>query len=317
MERQTIEEEPARVPGRFTGAALAVGAPVVGVAVAALAMSVGLDPSWLLGAVLGGIVTVVVQRAHLTWFASTVRQAEGAAWMDRLPIPLWILRRPLRAIEQQLGREHAPPVATAAGDQVREVTVDRLEMEVHTLDRALDDSRADVAEILDSLDRALTAPSSEAVLRAELPRLRELVRMNVYAQLPNEELALGDVVADVVAGGAGPGRVSVESALPSITAPPPLVEALVRAGLALALTSTRGMVGVRGVVDRAMVVVAFSAGDPSDRSVDAALLRRAAAILGGGATTRGGEMIAVIPAVFRPGIRAVLPRQTDWDPEAI
>ena len=303
--------------GGSATATAVVGAIAAGVLLAGLSVSVGLHPAWLLGGVAGVVVAVVVQRVQLTWFASTIQRAEGAEWMNRLPLSLWILRRPLRAIEQQLGRRQAALDDATTRDQLREVTVDKLEMEIHTLGRALDDSRTDVAEILESLDRALAAARSDSVLRSEVPRLRELVRMNVYAQLPNEEMPLGDVLAGVVAAGIWTGRLSVQSALPSVSAPSPLVDALVSAAVALAMAATDEVVHVRGVADGAMAVLAFSAGDPAAPSVDAALLRRAAVVLGGDTTTRGGEMLVVIPSVFRAGIRAVRPRETNWDPGAI
>lgn len=317
MERLSFGKRLEEARGGYAAAASVVGAIAAGVLLVGLTLSVGLDPGWLLGGVFGVVVAVVVQRVQLTWFASTIQRAEGAEWMNRLPLSLWILRRPLRAIEQQLGRRQAALDDATTRDQLREVTVEKLEMEIHTLGRALDDSRADVAEILESLDRALAAASSDIVLRTEVPRLRELVRMNVYAQLPNEEMQLGDVLAGAVAAGIWTGRLSVQSTLPAVSAPSPLVEALMTAAVAVAMAATDQVVRVRGVADGAMAVLAFSAGDPAAPSVDAALLRRASVILGGDTTTRGGEMLIVIPSVFRAGIRAVRPRETDWDPEAI
>jgi hypothetical protein len=291
---------------------------VIGLVVVAAGIGLGVPTSAYIGGVVGMVLAVVVQRVELAWFAAGVRRSEGAEWMDRLPPSLAALRRPLRLVEEQIVGRVAELQDASARERLRDVAVDALEMEVDTLDRALDDARGDMAEVLAALDRSLGSKRPDAVLRRELVELRELVRLNVYAELPSEEMSLGDCVAEVVAGGAPRGSLVVAGSLPSIQAPPPLVEALIRAVVGIAMAGSEQPVELRGLMDGAMIVLIITSSGDIDESIHGALGRRAAGILGGDIAVRGGVTTVVVPRVFTPGVKPIRPAAIDWDfPEAI
>ncbi len=290
----------------------------VGAALAAAAIAAGAAPAAVIGVVLGAVAAVVTQRLQLARFAAGVRRSEGADWIDRVPMSLAALRRPLRAVEQQLSLRSAALDDATARDRLRDVAVDALELEVDTLERALADARADMAEILGSLDRVLASSAPQAVLRRELVGLRELVRLSVYAELPSDVVPLGDVVAEVVAAGVPRGRVQVRGALPSMTAPSLLIEAMVRSVIGHALSMGEHVVDIAGTVDGAMVVLEVSGPIRPEPTIHIALARRAVAILGGDVAEKTDRLMVVVPSRFIPGLRAVTPQPIDWDlPEAI
>lgn len=290
----------------------------VGAVVAVASITSGVAPAAVIGVVVGAVAAVVAQRLQLARFAAGVRRSEGADWIDRVPVSLAALRRPLRAVEQQLSVRSAALEDATARDRLRDVTVDALELEVDTLDRALGDARADMAEILGSLDRALAGSAPQAALRRELVELRELVRLSVYAELPNDVVRLGDVVAEVVSAGVPRGRVQVSGPLPSMTAPSPLIEAMVRSVIGHALSMGEHVVDIAGTIDGAMVVLEVSGPIRPEPTIHIALARRAVAILGGDVVEKRQRMMVVVPARFIPGLRAVTPQPLDWDlPEAM
>jgi hypothetical protein len=156
------------------------------------------------------------------------------------------------------------------------------------------------------------------VLRRELVELRELVRLSVYAELPNDVVPLGDVVAEVVSAGVPRGRVQVSGPLPSMTAPSPLIEAMVRSVIGHALSMGEHVVEIAGTIDGAMVVLEVSGPIRPEPTIHIALARRAVAILGGDVVEKRERMMVVVPARFVPGLRAVTPQPLDWDlPEAM
>jgi hypothetical protein len=290
----------------------------VGAVLAWVSITAGVAPAAVIGVVVGAVAAVVTQRLQLARFAAGVRRSEGADWIDRVPTSLAALRRPLRAVEQQLSVRSAALEDATARDRLRDVAVDALELEVDTLDRALGDARADMAEILASLDRALAGAAPQAVLRRELVELRELVRLSVYAELPNDVVPLGDVVADVVSAGVPRGRVQVNGPLPSMTAPAPLIEAMVRSVIGHALSMGEHVVEIAGTIDGAMVVLEVAGPNRPEPTIHIALARRAVAILGGDVVEKRERTMVVVPARFVPGLRAVTPQPLDWDvPEAM
>ena len=290
----------------------------VGAVVAVASITSGVAPAAVIGVVVGAVAAVGAQRLQLARFAAGVRRSEGADWIDRVPTSLAALRRPLRAVEQQLSVRSAALEDATARDRLRDVTVDALELEGDTLDRALGDARADMAEIIGSLDRALADSAPQAVLRRELVELRELVRLSVYAELPNDVVPLGDVVAEVVSAGVPRGRVQVSGPLPSMTAPSPLIEAMVRSVIGHALSMGEHVVDISGTIDGAMVVLEVSGPIRPAPTIHVALARRAVAILGGDLVAKRQRMMVVVPARFVPGLRAVTPQPLDWDlPEAM
>ncbi len=289
-----------------------------GVAIGVVGVFVGMPVWGIAGLVLGAVGAVVTQRIQLAWFAANITRPEGSDWIDRVPISLGALRRPLRAIERRMSMGAEALQDAAAREQLREVTLDALEMEREVLDRALGDSRADMAEVLAALDRALGSSAPQAILRRELVELRELVRLNVYAELPNDVVPLGDVIAGVVEGGVPRGRVVVSGVLPSITGPAPLVEALVRALLGHALGAGEHVVTIRGSIDGAMVVIELEGATRPEPTIHITKARRAASILGGDLTEKQDRTIVIVPARFVPNLRAVAPQPTSWDfPEAM
>jgi hypothetical protein len=291
----------------LAGGVFGVVAVLLGVSIAALA-----------GLVVGVILAVMTQRIQLAWFASNITRTEGSDWIDRVPMSLGALRRPLRAIDRQMSARAAALQDAAAREQLREVTLDALEMEKDVLDRALGDSRQDMAEVLAALDRALASSAPQAVLRRELVELRELVRLNVYSELPVEVLPLGDVFAEVVAGGVPKGRVQIAGTLPTIKAPAPLVEALVRALLGHALGAGEHMVVVKGSLDGAMVVVEMEGAIRPEPTIHLTMAARACSILGGDLLERTDRTVVIVPARFVANLRAVSPEEPTWDfPEAM
>lgn len=282
------------------------------------AITVGAPLGAVVGLVLGAVGAVVVQRLQLAWFAANITRSEGRDWIDRVPTSLGALRRPLRAIEKQMSMRSEALQDAAARERLREVTLDALEMEKDVLDRALDDSRQDMAEVLAALDRALGSSAPQAILRRELVELRELVRLNVYAELPNDVVPLGDTIAAVVEGGVPRGRVQVSGLLPTVDAPTPLVEALVRSLLGHALGAGEHVVAVKGLVDGAMVVMVIEAPTRPEPTIHIAMARRSASILGGDLIEKPDRTIVVIPVRFVPNMRAIVPDGPPWDlPEAI
>lgn len=289
-----------------------------GVTLGAIAVVAGVPAAGVIGVVAGAVGAVVTQRIQLAWFASNITASEGADWIARVPTSLGALRRPLRAIDRQMSMRSEALQDAAAREQLREVTLDALEMEREVLDRALDDSRADMAEVLAALDRALASSAPQAILRRELVELRELVRLSVYAELPSDVVPLGDVVASVVEGGVPRGRVEVSGLLPSITGPSPLIEALVRALLGHALGAGEHVVTVKGTLDGAMVVIDLEAPTRPEPTIHVTMARRAASILGGDLVEKADRTIVIVPARFTPNLRAVTPSTPTWDfPEAI
>lgn len=289
-----------------------------GLGVGAIAVTVGTPVGAVAGVMLGVVAAVTTQRIQLAWFASNIARSNGADWIDRVPVSLGALRRPLRAIERQIASRAIALQEAAVRDQLREVTLDALEMEREVLDRALGDSRQDMAEVLAALDRALASSAPLAVLRRELVELRELVRLNVYAELPSEVLQLGDVFAQVVAGGVPRGRVKVTGTLPSIDAPAPLIEAMVRSLLGHALGAGEHAVIVKGILDGAMIVVELVGRLRPEPTIHLTMAERACSILGGDLIEKSDRVVAIVPARFLPNLRAVTPDTGDWDfPEAI
>lgn len=289
-----------------------------GVVLSAVAVALGTPVAAVVGVVAGALAAVTLQRIQLAWFAAGVRRSEGADWIDRVPTSLAALRRPLRAVEHQLSLRSAALDDATARERLRDVAVDALELEVDALDRALEDSRADMAEILGALDRALAAASPQSVLRRELVELRELVRLNVYAELPNDVVPVGDILAEIVAGGVPRGRVEVNGLLPTITAPSALLEALIRAMLGHALAVGEHVVVFSGVLDGAMVALEVAGPARPEPTIHLAVARRVVGILGGDLQEKKDRLLVVIPARFVPGLRAVTPTSVDWDlPEAM
>lgn len=211
----------------------------------------------------------------------------------------------------------APPAGHAAPvDRLHEVTIEAMAMRLEGLDRHLGETRADLAEVLATLDRALAARAPETVLRRELVELRELVRLGVYTDLPSQPLPLGDVVAEVVAAGVSPGRVCVTGSLPTVVAPSPLAEALVRSVLGWALAAGDHPVEVGGRLDGAMIVLEVRGVPPGGTSIHSTIARRAVSILGGEVIPAPGVLTVIVPARFVAGLRAV--SSPLWDlPEAI
>lgn len=291
---------------------------VGGVALSVVALAMGTPAAAVIGVVAGALAAVIVQRLQLAWFAAGIRRSEGVDWIDRVPTSLAALRRPLRAVEHQLSQHSAALDDATARERLRDVAVDALELEVDALDRALGESRADMAEVLGALDRALASSSPQAVLRRELVELRELVRLNVYAELPNDTVPVGDVLAEVVAGGVPRGRVEVNGLLPTVTAPSPLLEALVRAMLGHALAVGEHVVVFSGVLDGAMVALEVAGPARPEPTIHLAVARRVVSILGGDLQVKQDRLLVVIPARFVPGLRAITPIRMDWDlPEAM
>jgi hypothetical protein len=287
----------------IAGVAITIGAVAIGIA----------TPAGAIGVVLGAVAAVVVQRVQLVWFVAGVRRAEATDWIDRVPVSLAALRAPLRAVEQQITMRSAALQNASARERLRDVTVDAMELELAALERAVSDSRSDMAEVLAALDRVLASSVPQEVLRRELVELRELVRLSVYADLPNNAVPLGDVVAAVVEAGVPRGRVQITGPLPSLTAPTPLVEALVRAILGHALSIGEHVVNISGVVDGAMVVLEVTGSSRPEPTIHIALARRAVAILGGDLVQKPDHLMVVTPARFVPGLRAVEPQPLDWD----
>jgi hypothetical protein len=272
----------------------------------------------IVGIVGGAVAAVVVQRIQLARFATHIDDSNGVDWIDTIPVSLGALRTPLRAIDRQLSQRSEALSDATARDRLREVTLDAVEMERDALDRALGDSRQDMAEVLEALDRALASSSPQAILRRELVELRELVRLNVFAELPSESVALGDIVADVVEGGVERGRVSISGNLPVVAAPVPLVEALVRSLLGHALSCGEGAVTIRGARDAAMTVIEIDARHRAEPTIHMTKATRAANILGGRLAERPDGLIVVFPSTFMPNLRAVTSGLGMWDlPEAM
>jgi hypothetical protein len=291
---------------------------IAGVSIGAVTVLLGVPVAAVGGIVVGVISAVMTQRIQLAWFAANVDRSQGTDWIDRVPISLGALRRPLRAIDRQMSAKSAALLDAAAREQLREVTLDALEMEREVLDRALGDSRQDMAEVLAALDRALASSAPQAALRRELVELRELVRLNVYAEFPNESVPLGDAFAEVVAGGVPRGRVQVTGVLPSIDAPARLVEALVRALLGHALGVGEHLVTVKGVLDGAMIVVEIQGRVRPEPTIHLTMAERACSLLGGSLLEKPDRTVAIVPARFIPNLRAVTPDAGGWDfPEAI
>ncbi|MDH4119286.1 MAG: hypothetical protein OEW30_18040 [Acidimicrobiia bacterium] len=292
--------------------------PVAGAALGWIAVLAGVPTWFLVGVFAGAASAVVVQRIQLAWFAANISASDGVDWLDRVPVSLGAIRRPLRAVERQLSRGSEALQDAAARERLRDVTLDALELEVDTLDRALGDSREDMAEVLAAIDRALSSAAPQAVLRRELVELRELVRLSVYAELPCDVVPLGEVVAGVVAGGVPRGRVQVGGSLPSLAAPAPLVEALIRAVLGHALSVGEHVVAVTGSIDGALAVVDVEAPERPEPTIHLSMARRAAAILGGDLIQGPERMILAVPLRFVPGVRAISPPVAPWDlPEAM
>jgi hypothetical protein len=286
---------------------------LAGVGIGVLATVMGVPIAAIVGLFVGVIAAVMTQRIQLAWFASNINRSEGADWISRVPVSLGALRRPLRAIERQMSARAAALQDAAARERLREVTLDALEMERDALDRALRDSRRDMAEVLAVLDRALASTALRAVLSEELVELRELVRLNVYSELPVEYVALGDMFAEVVAGGVPRGRVMLTGTLPTIKAPALLIEALVRALLGHALGSGEQVVTVRGSVDGAMVIVEMEGPVRPEPTIHLTMAARACSILGGDLLEKPDRTIVIVPATFIPNLRAVSPAEPSWD----
>jgi hypothetical protein len=290
---------------------------VLGTVLGAGAVALGIPSAALIGCLIGAIAAVVTQRIQLAWFAARVRHSQGSDWIDRIPTSLAALRKPLRAVESQINDRSEALDAATARDRLRDVAVDALELEVDTLDRALVDSRADMAAVLDVLDRALACGSPETVLRRELVELRELVRLSIYAELPSQTVPLGDVVAAVVEAGVPRGRIRVAGSLPSVNAPSPLMEALMRALLGHALAVGEHVVEIAGIIDGGMVAIEVVAPSRPEATIHIAMARRATAILGGDIREKPDRLMVVFPVRFIRGLKAVSPQPIDWDlPEA-
>lgn len=194
-------------------------------------------------------------------------------------------------------------------DHLRNIEHDALLQRVVVTEESLDQMRDDMLSLASIAEKVSPDRAGYIVSR--------LARLSALTEGVSQSCLLGEQLVEKL-GSIDPGTWVIEAALPTVSAPPALTEALME-GLVELGRAAIGEVRCSGAVDGGMALLQLNvfSGEALETSVGFHVAQRAASLLGGGLWVRRrgaiDELLVAIPRRYFPGPRAVRRQTLDFD----